>query len=196
MIAPVPNLPEEVNIVKSNPPHVCAVALMLLATGCISSLAFAQEIEPFREEIRAKPKKETDKIGFLYKASDIYLSGATLLDMSSTVRVLHHPTTASRTDGSVLARYQGEEVGWASFLGKRNTGAAVGANVLLNVGMDLLGRRLYRRGGHWKILAVAVNVLKGTDNLMAGVHNIRYSSNIDGNICLATGYTGRVIWSH
>jgi hypothetical protein len=169
---------------------------MLAVAGCTSSLTYAQMIEPFREEKPKESKKEAGKIGFLYKASSVYLSGATLLDMSSTARVLNHPTVASTAEGSVLARYQGEEVGWAGFLGKRNTGAAVGANVLLNVGIDLLGRSLYRRGGHWRILAVAVNVLKGTDNLLAGIHNVRFNADTDGRIRLATGYTGRISWSH
>ncbi len=167
--------------------------VLLAEMSCVSSLAFAQEMVLFRKEA-PKPKKGADTIGFLYKASSAYLVGATVLDMSTTVRTLDHPTVAARSDGSTLARYYGEETGWAGCFGKRNTGAVVVANVALNAGINLLSRKLYNRGGHWRILAVAVNVLKGTDNVIAGVHNVHYDASVDGQVKLATGYTGQIFW--
>jgi hypothetical protein len=140
-------------------------------------------------------EKKADKIDFLYRASNAYLVGGTWLDMTTTYPVLHHPTVAYRADGSVLTRYYGIETGWAGCLGRRNTVAVIAANVALNAGLNLLSRRIYRRGGRWRVLAITVNVLKGTDNLMAGVHNIRYNAGVDGRVQLATGYMGQIRWS-
>lgn len=173
--------------------HLRATALMLIVMGAAPSLLNAQ-IRPGWSESLVSEKK-SDKIGLLYRVSSGYLSAATALDGFSTARVLSHPTMAYREDGSFLARYQGKEVGWAKMFGERNTFAAVGANAALNFGLSMLSQRLYRRGGHWRILAIGLNVLKGTDNLAAGVHNIRYNAGVDTQVQLATGYRGQIRWS-
>ena len=178
-----------------NPPtRVCAVALTLVAMSILSSSAFAQ-IQDLRESRFPGPERKADKIDFLYKVSNAYFTGGTLLDMSTTYRVLRHPTIARRADNAVLAHYQGIETGWAGRFGRRNTAAAIGANVALNVGLSFLSRKLYRRGGRWRILAIGVNVLKGTDNIVAGIHNARYSAGVDGDVRMATGYSGPIYWS-
>lgn len=174
------------------------VALTLMAVGSTcSSAAFAQVQYFQRNGFLPGPKKEDRKLNFLYRASDIYLSVGTALDATSTVRILDHPTVASRPDGTVLARYYGLETGWASCFGRQNASAVVAANVALNVGINLLSRRLYRRGGRWRILAITVNVLKGTDSLVAGIHNVRRNADVDRQIRVAAGgYSGPIVWSH
>lgn len=175
------------------PPKVRALALTLVALGLFCpSLANAQ-VQRF---LKAEPGKGAGKLGLLYRSSGLYLLGGTMLDMSSTVRALNHPTLALKADGSVLTRYYSIETGWAGCFGRRNTGAVVMANVALNVGINLLSRNLYRRGGRWRVLAIGVNVLKGTDNLMAGIHNVRYSAGVDGRLRMTTGYSGPISWSH
>ena len=152
--------------------RVAVVVLMFMVAGAGPPLVLAQD-QFFRQEGRWEPKKEEGrKLDFLYKASRVYLFTGTSLDMVSTARALNHPTVARRTDGSVLGRYPAIETGWAGRFGRRNTFAVVGANVGLNAGIDLLSRRIYRRGGRWRILAITLNVLKGTGNMMAGIHNI------------------------
>ncbi len=184
------------------------VVTLLLAMGLVSSSAFAQiqggNLELTKEagtpsflrraSNRLEPKRETGKIAFLYKASNLYLLGGTTVDMITTARLMNHPTMAYRADGSALGLYSGVETGWARCLGRKNTGATVMANVALNAGVGLLSRKLYRRGGHWRIVAIAVNVLKGTNSMVAGIHNIRYDR--DEYVRKATGYKGQVVWSH
>ncbi len=174
---------------------VGAVFLLMLAMSASSPPANAQD-QLFRNEDgrRESREKRADKLDFLYKASNVYLFAGTSLDMVTTVQGLNHPEMARRTDGSVLGRYPGVETGWAGCFGRRNTFAVVSANVALNVGINLLSRKIYRRGGHWRILAVALNVLKGTDNMAAGFHNMKYASALDERI-RATGYTGQIVWS-
>ncbi|HVN26466.1 MAG TPA: hypothetical protein VMT99_02325 [Candidatus Paceibacterota bacterium] len=117
----------------------------------------------FRADIFAKEldKQKADKrIDFAFKASRWYLRGATGLDMSTTY--------------IGLDRSHGVETGWAKCFGNRNTSAVIAANAGLNAGIDWLDRRLYQRGGRWRILATSLNVLKGTGNALDGVNNIRY----------------------
>lgn len=165
----------------------CGCWLVLLAVSLVSSpAARAQK----REKLWEKPHK----LDLLFKVSNAYLSGGTMLDTMSTIRLMDWNAVAHGTNGTVLGRYYGEEAGWASFLGKRNTGAVVAANVLLNAGVSMLDRKLYRRGGHWRYLAITLNLLKGTDSVVAGVHNITF--NPDQAVQRATGYSGTVLWSH
>lgn len=167
---------------------------LLLVMSWRSSLAYAQE-QYLREGNPWEPERKADKIGSFYKVSELYLSGATVFDMWSTVKVLHHPTVAYRADNTVLAHYTGIETGWAGCFGNRNAGAAVAANVGLNAGLSFLSHKLYQRGGRWRILAIAVNVSKGTDNLIAGVHNVRWEASVNRRVQLATGYAGPIAWS-
>ena len=174
---------------------VCVgILLAMMAMGASSLPAKCQTQMPrFQENVGPRKKDKTD---LLYQASRWYLTGATQLDMTTTFQVIHHPTVAHRADGSVIAHYYGAENGWAGCLGRRSAGAAIGANVALNVGLYLLSRKLYHRGGHWRDLAIVVNILKGTDNMMAGVHNVAYDTGVDGRIRMATGYSGPIHWSH
>lgn len=170
-------------------PKTC-VMLVLMAMSLIhSSHAFAQT-----EDMPDEPESNTDQVSVTYRVSDVYLAVGTMLDMTSTVRLMGHPTIAYRGDGSVLTHYHGIEAGWARVFGDRNEFTAVAANVGLNVGLNLLSRKIYRRGGYWRVLAIGMNVLKGTDNLVAGIHNIRY--NADRNVRSVTGYSGPIHWSH
>jgi hypothetical protein len=175
------------------PSGIVVVVLMVASSVvCCPPLVYAQG-RHLREDGPTKLKEGTGKIRFLYKASEVYLLGATVVDMTTTAQMIGHPTVARRGDGSLLAYYHGTEDGWAGFLGRRNAAGAVLANVALNAGLNLLGRKLYRKGGHWRYLAVMVNVLKGTDNLIAGIRNTRYD--VDGQVRAATGYGGTILWS-
>ena len=177
------------------PGSAMMATLTLMVMGFCSSSTFAQA--QYWQGVSKKSTKEDRRLNFLYGLSKDYLAAGTGLDMTTTVQILNHPTMASRPDGTILERYYGVETGWAGCLGRRNTFAAVGANMVLNAGVELLSRNLYRRGGHWRTLAIAVNVLKGTDNALAGIHNVRYRSDIDRQIRAASGgYTGAIVWSH
>ncbi|RJQ13484.1 hypothetical protein C4553_03835 [Candidatus Parcubacteria bacterium] len=179
-----------------------AVAVVVMLAACASaSSAFAQDRQLFElrpiERKWEEPREEKDrKVDFLFKASRVYLAAGTGLDAVTTVRVLNHPSMAYRADGSALGRSYGVETGWARALGKRNTGAVVAANVGLNLGVDLLSRKLYRKGGRWRYLAIGLNLWKATDSLKAGIHNINYHSNgFDRRMREATGYQGTIVWS-
>lgn len=168
---------------------ICGWLLMLLTMSLMnSSLALAQIQDKWKE-----PRKES-KMDFLYKASNVYLAGGTALDSFSTARFMNYNAVARRSDGVVLGRFYGQETGWAACFGKRNAFAAVSANAALNVGVGWLSRRLYRRGGKWRVLAIGLNFVKGTDSLAAGYHNITF--NRDLAVQQATGYRGRIVWSH
>ena len=167
--------------------------LMAVSIAC-SSPAIAQ-IQNFQRENSQESPKKAERLDHLYRASQFYFLGATVLDLSSTAQVLGHPSVARGENEQLLARYYGTETGWASFLGERNAGAAVAANASLNAGLGLLSQRLYRRGGRWRILAIGINVLKGTDNLAAGIHNLNYIASIDGRVRALTHYRGRIYWS-
>ncbi len=172
-----------------------AALLLLIAMGASSLRATAQMQFTPRVDAPTKQVEGHRKIDLLYLASEAYLAAGTAVDMKSTADGLHHPTMAYRADGIFLTHYYVTENGWAGFLGNRNADGVVLANVLLNTGFDLADRRLYRRGGRWRILAVTLNVLKGTENVADGVSNIRMLGSINKRVRLETGYTGRIIWS-
>ena len=172
-----------------------AALLLLIVMSASSSLAMAQMHFVPRTDAPTKQAEGYRKIDFLYLSSEAYLAAGTTMDMKSTVDGLHHPTMAYRADGTFLTHYYVTENGWAGFLGNRNADGIVLANVLLNTGFDLVDRRLYRRGGRWRILAATLNVLKGTENMADGVSNIGMLGSIDKRVRLETGYTGRIIWS-
>lgn len=179
----------------NNQLKTCAIAFAVAVTSLCSSLVLAQAQDQYLQEYKLpEPKKESGKIRFLWKASSAYnLSGAGW-DASTTGLVMRHPTLALRTDGSSLGRYNGVETGWAGVLGKRNTFAATTANIGLNFGVNLLSRRIYRRGGAWRWVAIGLNLWKGTDSWMAGAHNVNVGASFDRRVRLATGYQGRIIW--
>jgi len=170
---------------------------MLLVAVCLPSLASAEE-QPFllkRNDWKPERERRAPKLDFLFKASNTYLWAGTSLDMATTIQALHHPPIARQANGSFLMSYPSRETGWAGRLGIQNAGGVVAANAFLNFGINLLSRKLYRKGGRWRILAIGLNLYKGTDNAMAGIHNIRYSGSLDDRIRQATGYRGQVVWT-
>lgn len=177
--------------------RVLLTPLLLMAMSSSSSHAFAQTQPFLPDEPPKRPVEKAKKIDFPYLLSEAYLAGGTALDMKSTADVLGHPTTAYRADRTFLTHYYAGECGWAGVVfGKRNTVGAVWSNTLLNVGFDMLDRKLYRRGGRWRIAALGLNVLKGTGNWVDGFHNVRVDKNVDKYVRLETGYkTGLIIWS-
>ena len=173
---------------------VCNVtlALVILSLGN-SVLAFAQTREGILPDA---PSGKTDKtVRALYWASRGALLGGGLLDGISTERLMSHPTVAYQSDGTVLMRYHGVETGWARCFGARNKFAAVSANMALDAGVDFLSRKIYRKGGRWRILAIAVNTAKSVDNVAAGIHNVQYNASVNRRVELATGYKGQIYWS-
>lgn len=141
------------------------------------------------------PPKPVPKLSFAFRASETYLTGGTAFDMTTTVRSLDHPTTALRDDGTFLTHYYVKEEGWAGIFGRRDAFTAVAANVLLNAGIDRFSRRLYSRGGRWRVFAYGALFTKGTLNAIAAGSNIRNDERINGEVRLATGYKGQIIWS-
>jgi hypothetical protein len=140
-------------------------------------------------------KRIPPKISFAFRASELYFAGGTAFDMTTTVRGLDHPTTALRSDGTFLAHYYVVEKGWAGVFGRTDPYTATAANVLLNVGIDRLGRKLYTRGGKWRALAYGTVLLKGTLNVIAAGENTGINQRINQKVRIATGYKGQIVWS-
>ena len=162
--------------------------------------ASADELSPDPKAIEApKPKVEqrpSPKLDTLFKASRFYLWTGTSLDMATTVRALNLPSIARQENGVCLMNCRPLiiERGWTGHIvGSRNVGGTVALNVGLNYGVDFLSRKLYRKGGRLRYLAVALNLWKATDNTMDGFHNVGYMNNLDSRIGQATGYKGHVI---
>jgi hypothetical protein len=139
-------------------------------------------------------KKKLDRIDFFYMASEGYLAGGTWFDARTTTGGLHHPTMAYRSNNTFLMRYEVTEDGWAGCLGKRDAFTASTANILLNVGIAELSHRWYRRGGRWRIAAIALNGAKATDSLVAGIRNRQLNASIDQRVSTLTGYRGVIVW--
>lgn len=171
---------------------------VLLAVGLVNPLpANSQSMSlPGSERPDAPLPRRVSKPSPAFRASELFLAGGTAFDMTTTARLLGHPTVASRSDGSFLTHYYTTEDGWAGVFGKRDTVSAVVANVALNAVVDRYSRKLYARGGRWRTFGVGVLLAKGTINSMAAVHNIRFGERIDAQVGLATGYKGRILWSH
>lgn len=162
-----------------------------------SSRTFAQNVFPAdSDRPQEKQGRKVQKLDLVYHASEVYLAAGTGLDMMTTAHNLGHPTTAYSARGDFLTHYYAEETGWASVVGRRDTTGVVLANVALNVGIDLLDRKLYKRGGKWKFAAMSLNVLKGTGNIVCGIRNIKTDEGIDQAVQMRTGYKGIVVWSH
>jgi hypothetical protein len=171
--------------------------LLLIASSLMNPTRAIAQIELTLPEaplvVHVEKVRKTD---FLYLGSQAFLGAGTMMDMKSTVDGLNHPTVASRQNGMFLTNYYARETGWAGVFGQKNTNGVVAANVLLSTGFDLLDRRLYRRGGKWRIVAITLNFAKGLDNGMSAFHNIGVNKDIDKHVRLQTGYNGRIIWSH
>ena len=179
-----------------------AVRTCLIAALCVAALTCPLHIQAqtteLTDEMRPKEpeRKKPDKIDFLHWASRGYLAAGTWLDSSTTANGLNRPTMAYRaSNNTFLMRYTVTEDGWASFLGKRDTVTAVGANVFLNVGVERFSKRLYLRGGRWRYVAIGLLVAKATDNLVAGIHNEQLQAGIDGRVRQLTGYRGAIVWT-
>jgi hypothetical protein len=142
-----------------------------------------------------EPAKKIPRISFAFRASELFLSGGTAFDMTTTVRGLNHPTTALRSDNTFLAHYYVTENGWAGMFGKRDAFTAVMANTLLNAGIDRFSRKLYSRGGRWRVLAYGTVLARGTINAIAAGENTQMNERIDTSVRTATGYKGQIIWS-
>jgi hypothetical protein len=172
--------------------------MLLLVMGLTNPLpANSQSVFPFMRGRAEIPKAEpVQKTSFSFKASELFLASGTAFDMTTTVRGLDHPTSAYRSDGMLLTHYYVEETGWAGFLGRRDMFTAVGANVIKNALIDRYSRRLYSRGGRWRTVAFGMNILQGTLNSIAAGNNICSDERIDRQVRLATGYGGRIVWSH
>jgi hypothetical protein len=177
--------------------HQLLVNARKIALFCVMGFSLSHAIAQVQtqEDLPSAPKKKSDTIDFLYKASPAILSAATTLDMVSTVRGLDHPTVAYREDGSVLTNYVVVEKGWARCFGNRSPTAALTANVALNAGVMILSRRLYRRGGRWRIAALGLVLVKAGANFEGGIQNERLLAGIDRQVQLSTGYTGAILWS-
>ncbi|HUC02134.1 MAG TPA: hypothetical protein VMA75_04530 [Candidatus Paceibacterota bacterium] len=171
----------------------------LLAMGLVTPLPANSQSTSFLGIERPDaplPRRVPQKPGRAFRASELFLAGGTAFDMTTTARLLGHPTVAERSDGSYLTSYYTTENGWAGVFGKRDTVSTVVANVAMNAMIDRYSRTLYARGGRWRTVGIGMNVLKGTINSMAAVHNIRFDQRIDQQVRLATGYKGQIIWSH
>ncbi len=174
--------------------------LLLLMMGFITPLSAIGQTPLFSLFERGHPSTEgppkpVPKLSFAFHASECYLAGGTAFDMTTTVRSMDHPTTALRSDGTFLAHYYAKEDGWAGVFGRIDVATAVIANVLLNAEVDRFSRKLYSRGGRWKVFAFGVVLSKGTLNAIAAGGNIRSDGRIDQQVRLATGYRGLILWS-
>jgi hypothetical protein len=169
--------------------------MLFVAMSLASSLRAFTQMQSLPDDPSMERAEKIPKWDFRYLASEAYLAGGTVVDMRTTIDGLDHPTNAYTTSGKFLMQYTVRENGWAAFLGNRNTFGVVSANVLLNTGFDLLDRRLYRRGGRWRIMAISLNVAKATGNWVDGFHNMRVLGNVDRAVALQTGYHGTIIWS-
>ncbi len=173
-----------------------AVTCFIIVMCAAAPRAFAQtRFSPLPESPKV-PVRRSRLDGVLYLASEGYLAGGTWLDASTTVRGLEHPTMAYRGNGSFLMRYVVTEKGWARCMGNRNAFGVTAANVALNLGVLVASRRLFRRGGRWRILAIGFVVAKATASTWAGVRNIQLEGGINQQVRHDTGYRGAILWRH
>ena len=172
------------------------IGVLLAMNVTNSSSANSQTLVSPGVSRKVSGAKQVPKTSFAFRASELYLAGGTAFDMTTTIQGLSHPTTAYRSNDTFLTHYYVVESGWAGCFGKRDIVTAVTANVMLNVGVDWLSRRLYARGGHWRVLAFGALLTKGTFSMIAAGSNIQNNERIDRNVRLATGYRGTILWSH
>ncbi len=168
--------------------------MLLIAFGLVNQAhaqtqfqsALPDEPTALRQVVKV-PKR--DWIRF---ASEAYFAGGTVVDMETTASGLERPTNAYTTSGKFLISWPMREAGWTRFVGGRNAPGVTSLNVLADLGVDLLSRRLYR-GGHRRI-ALLVIVAKATGHWYDGVSNMRALGNIDKRVQLQTGYQGAIVW--
>lgn len=150
---------------------VCCV-IVLLAMSVNSLLADAQTVPPFQpierfsiENFVASKRdvgkvKHVDPIDKIFETSRWYLRGATAIDATTTAIGMEFD--------------HGIETGWGRCFGPRNTSAVVAWNVGLSLGTEYLSKVIYQKGGKWRYAAAGMNLLKGSGNLAAGIHNAHY----------------------
>jgi len=141
---------------------VCAITIVF-AVSVNSPRAFAQNFQPtkrFSRETFAKPEGKADTIDSAYTASQWYLRGATGLDLTTTV--------------IGMGEHRGVEAGWAKCFGRNNTAGVLAANGAVDFGVSFASRRIYRMGGRWRYLAIAMNVARATGIASDGIHNVAY----------------------
>jgi hypothetical protein len=171
------------------------IIVLLGVMGLMSSLHACGQLQTLPDDPKPqKAKKKSDKTDFFYDVSRWSLVGATVADDVTTAQGLDHPTSAYTSSGKFLTNYYVREVGWAKFLGNRNVFAATAGNAALNAGVDFAGRRLDKRGGRWRIAAIALVAGRSAISATAAVHNIRLEQGIDHQVSLATGYKGLIVW--
>jgi len=185
--------------------NILGVLLVLVVTagaGTLVSLpAVSQTLqmrtpqEDLLPNAPGEPAKRTAKVPLAFRTAELFLAGGTAFDMTTTARSLDHPTTALRSDGALLGHYYVAEQGWAGVFGRRDPYTAIAANVILNYEVDRFSRRLYARGGRWRMLSYGLLTLKGATNTWAAASNIRNSERIDAQVRLATGYRGQIVWA-
>lgn len=169
------------------------MVVMLVVAGAGLPLAAADKRVP--QENTAETKKDVPPgVRKVFVLSEYCFLGATVLDMTSTVHALDHPTKAYDSGGTLLAVYKPREVGWSGFLGS-NPFVTVGANLALNAGVNILSRRLYQRGGKARWIAVGLVGAKTYLNLSAGIQNVDHGKVVDREVHSMTGYNGPIIWS-
>jgi len=155
--------------------------LCLLTAVCILGQARPATAQlrflPHRKEGQAaSEKKKPTKVDFLYLMSQGTFAGATWFDGWTTERGLRRYPTVT-------------EGGWARCFGNRNAFAVTAANVALNLGVEDFSRRLYRRGGRWRFVAIGVVVAKTASGAIAGADNFRLEERMDDRMHQLAGTT-------
>ena len=175
--------------------NACLLGL-LVVTGFAAPTRATAQLQPYPDApMIQQPRKKPDKIERLQRIAEYSLAGATVADVWTTAHGMDLPTSAyAMPSGTFLAHYYVKETGWTKCFGDRNTFAATAANSALNTGVDLLGRRLEKRGGRWRIAGIALVAGKAAFNATAAVHNIRVQAGIDQQVRSATGYNGLIAW--
>ena len=173
----------------------CLLGLLGVAGIAAPTRAIGQ-LQPYPDAPTIQqPRKKPDKIERLQRIADWSLTGATVADVWTTAHGMDLPTSAYAVpSGTFLAHYYVREAGWTKCFGDRNTLAATTANAALNVGVDLLGKRLEKRGGRWRFAGIALVAGKAALNATAAVHNIRVQAGINQQVRSATGYNGPIAW--
>ncbi|HEY5221331.1 MAG TPA: hypothetical protein VIJ29_04325 [Candidatus Paceibacterota bacterium] len=167
--------------------------MLLIAFGLISRMHALAQFQSLPDEPTAlRQVEKVPKRDWIHLASEAYFAGGTVVDMKTTVDGLERPTNAYTTSGKFLMSWPMREAGWTRFVGDRNASGVASLNVLADLGVDLLSRRLYR-GGHRRI-AVLVLVAKATGHWYDGFNNMRALGGIDKRVQLQTGYQGAVVW--
>ena len=170
--------------------NACIIALLTVMALQGSSRAFAQEVKLFES-----PGSVADKPDTLYRISRFSLRGGTVFNMAMTIRSLHHPTIATRPDGSVLGTYQFVELeAPGKYFGDRNTFGVVASNVALDFGIDFLTQKMHRRGGKMARLATVLNFLQAANRVRAGFNDARLSAGANDHVRAETGWQGRIKW--